>query len=637
MGGQVGVSTPYIRGVGNQNGAAGDEASVPTYVDGVYVLALLSGFQSFNDIERVEVLKGPQGTLFGRNSTGGLINIITKDPSQETSIKTSVTYGNYDTVEANFYGTTGLTPAIATAVSAYYTDQGQGWGRNLTTGAATDKSKELSFRNKWAVTLSDTSRLKISFNYAQTWTSDAIERAVSPGATGLGDTTYSGHWFDVESDINSYIRNEAWGTSLRFDQDFKVLDFASISAYSGTRSLQFLDQDVTPIDFLTAPLYVDTDMETQEFQLISKDKGPLEWIAGTFLMRSTSKYNPFELLGSGVSAYFGPGATVYQQFPTQVTTSTAIYGQAKYWITNTTNVTAGIRETHDERAFSYTGQAQYGANTPFIQLFDSTSSKSWTEPTWRFSLDHNFTDDVLAYISYSRGFKSGVYNFAAIPAAPPVNPETVDAYELGLKSSLFDKRLTMNASVFYYRDKNIQLSQILAGSSELLNAARGTIKGFDMDMRWIATKGLSLTGGLSYVAAVYQQFPDAPLTTADCCVAPTSFNAAGQDMIRTPRFTGNIGANYSVPTSAGLIDATVDYYYNSGFYWEPDNRTKQPSYSIIDARLAWSPQNGHTKFWIYGKNLENKHYMWFSNSGSLGDDYAPAPPLTTGVGFEYSY
>jgi len=279
--------------------------------------------------------------------------------------------------------------------------------------------------------------------------------------------------------------------------------------------------------------------------------------------------------------------------------------------------------------------------TNVTRTFPAVTNKK-NVPTWRLSLDRNFTPDLLVYASYNRGFKSGTFNLNN-PAQAPTAPEYIDAFEVGTKADLFDRRLRINTSAYYYDFKNLQLQAFApgGGSSTLLyNAARSTIKGLEVSVEAAPTKGLTLYGSVAYTDAKYKNFPDAIFSSR----RPTGGNATmrasanGNELIRTPKWTANIGGSYTVPASFGDVTLAASYSYNDGFYWQPDNRVRQPSYSLVNADISLESRDGLWRFHVYATNLfDIRYYNFAETSNSLGDVGTPGKPRIVGIGVKRKF
>lgn len=632
------VSAPqiYIRGVGTLNAAPGEESSNAVYVDGVYLAALPSAIFSFNNIERIEVLKGPQGTLFGRNATGGLIQVVTRDPSFDDTYQVDLSYGNYDTVGASAYVSGGLSDTVAVDLAGYYRDQGEGYGTNLFNGRDVNQTREKSVRGKLLWNAGDNTVIKLAADYSESDSSAGPARSIIPGSVALGGQTYLGDPQDVNFNLHPYAATSGGGVSLRVEHDLSWAKLLSISAYRDGSFDMDSDQDSTALPLVNAEVRTDFSQLTQELQLQSNRDGRLEWIAGLFYLASETNQTPFGLSGASQA----PVGGFTNRIATQETDSYAVFAQGTYGFTDSTRLTTGVRFSKDERAIH--GRDETGIGT--LNVVDRDTSFDST--TWRLALDQKLSDDVMVYGSYSRGFKSGIYNLLA-PTAPPVRPEQLDAFEIGVKSELFDRTLRANLSTFYYEYSDIQLTQQIPGGVFLLNAAEATMYGLDAELLAEPFDGLTLRGGLNVLKAEYDSFPGAPATLpspATCVTRPPStlpgprtggnttcaIDAAGYDMVRAPKWTLNFAADYRWLTSMGTFTASANYYYNDGFFPDPDNRVRVASYSLVNAELGWTSESERIGVRLWARNLLDEEY--YSNIvTSTGDNGTAGVPRLVGI------
>ncbi len=290
------AGAPFLRGVGSSSGNPTDEPSVATYVDGVYIGAPFTNVFAFNNIERVEVLKGPQGTLFGRNATGGVIHVITRDPSQTPAMEASLGYANYDTVSGAFYGNTGLGEGVAFNIAGQFQDQGTGYGRSLTLGTETYKQKDWSVRGKLLLEPTDRTRIIVAGDYGQV-ISAGLNYQHPPGVAGVdGDATYPGR-YNTRNDYPNSIRVHQYGVSLRVEQDVDFARLISITAHRSAKGYYAVDADATPVQATTAIEYQDQNSFSQELHLVSPTGSKIDWLLGGFFYKSSAAYDPLVLEG----------------------------------------------------------------------------------------------------------------------------------------------------------------------------------------------------------------------------------------------------------------------------------------------------------------------------------------------------
>lgn len=242
----------------------------------------------------------------------------------------------------------------------------------------------------------------------------------------------------------------------------------------------------------------------------------------------------------------------------------------------------------------------------------------------------------MIYASYNRGFKSGIFSMTGTALnQPAVLPETIDAYELGLKSEFADKTVRLNLAGFYYDHANTQLTKSVLGAVINFNAPGSTNYGVDGQLDFaprVSVGSLEFMVNAIYEQGHYKDFPGAPIGVpqprgGDVFVPG---NAKGNTTIRTPTFSGSISVSYEVPTAHGQVGANANYYYTSKFYWDVDNRLTE-QYDIFNGEIFWVPNGSDWRFSVWGKNLGNSKYSVYSNEGGNGDEYSPAPPRTFGI------
>jgi len=643
VGYQGGGVVLYLRGVGSSDVTAGAESAIAMYVDGVYMPESYGNQMAFNNIERIEVLRGPQGTLFGRNATGGLINIVTKDPAPETYIDASVSYGNYDTVGANFYGSTGIFDDLAADLSLYYSNQRKGYGTNIANGQDSNLTEELLLRSKWLWTPSEDTRISLALDYTDIKTDKGTAyRLVGETKSLIEGTSHPGGFYDINANFQPLTDVDGWGAALNIRHSLGWADIVSISSYRDTEVFFTFDNDITP----TAAIDVIADVQTrkslsQEFQLVSTGDGPLTWIAGLYYFNDEAGFDdPRGLVLGGVALPTYPASLhTINMIDTE---SWAIFGEGTYELTPTTRLTLGARWTRDERELD--GRVDiFMPGAGIIQTIPNSSlgaedQLSYEEPTYRVILDHDFSDNIFGFVSYSRGFRSG--SFAVVDASnPPFEPETLDAIEIGLKTQWLDRRLTVNLAAFDYSYENMQFVIQRGITTMTENAAESSIRGFEIETSFAATASLDLFLTASFLDAEYDAFPDAsksePIPTGGNVI--TSGDAAGNKIMRTPDLTLTTGVNYNLPTELGDFDFNFTYYYNDGFYWHPENRLKEDAYHIVNANVSWSHANSPWSLTLWGKNLLDEEYSIYTETGPFADQYSPGAPLTFGLEIRARY
>jgi iron complex outermembrane receptor protein len=621
--------TPSLRGISQSSASPGDESPIAFYVDGVYYSSLSGGIFALNNIERVEVLKGPQGTLFGRNAAGGVVQIITRRPQQAPYVEANVGYGNYDTTEDTFYATTGITPNVATDLAVYYIHQGNGWGKNITTGQDTFRSHEFAVRNKWLVNVGDKTQITLAGDYDKGENPSGSGHDPLPGSQPAYGGPHIGGFYDLRENFKSDNHFTQWGGSIEIDHDFDWSRLVSISAYRGGTPRTTLDQDVSPLNLIDITVTAKSRQVTQEFQLLSPTSSRIKWIAGLFYMHNRVSSSLFEN-----GSIIAPPLTFSATNADSYIDSIAGFGEITVPLGDKTDVTAGVRYTSDKQHIvggKYT-------DTGLVANSFADKSATFGKPTWRLAVNHRFTPSLMLYASYNRGFKSGVYNSTA-PLNAAVRPSVIDAFEVGEKSEFLDGKLRVNASAFYYNASNLQLQASIIGGTLLFNAAKARIKGAELDLEATPLQGLTLRGNVSYVDSHYRDFLNAPYAfpnpAGGFTVRPG--DASGNEMIFSPKWSATASALYQFPTSFGPLQLAGSYYYNGGYFADSPNQYRQKAYYLTEASLGWTSRNDHWNAKLWAKNINNAKYYNHITVTSLNVTGSPSPPRTFGVTFGFKW
>ncbi|MGN7932719.1 TonB-dependent receptor [Sphingopyxis sp. 22461] len=658
-----GALQPYLRGVGTGANAVGSEGSIAVYIDGVYFSRPNAGAFSLNNIERVEVLKGPQGTLFGRNSSGGVIQLITQDPVYEPVLRGNIGYGNYDTFTGAIYASVGLSDKIALDVAASGRSQRDGFGRNITTGRKTSYTDNYNFKSKLMFEPSETTKIVLSGLYS--WSEVPGLGNQYPGTTQgyptrdpltTGRTLVPAYGFyDQRGDVDALNRIKMYSLSGRIEQEFGFANFVSITAYQNTKEFYQGEGDYTEVSFSAPTLRAHIDQFTQEFQLSSLSSSPVEWIAGLFYYNNLSVYDRGDFTGYGDGGVFD-----FDTYGRQRSKSYAAFGQATYPITSKLGVTVGLRYTKEKTDASGRGDFRLAASDPLCQavgglangdrcaLFPQSdqAGKKVSKLTWKGGLNFQATSDILLYGSVSRSFKSGQYDILfPTPNQTGTDPEVLTAYEIGAKTDLFDRRLRLNLAAFRYDIDNPQVQLIQSGAIILSNADSERIWGAEFDGNLRVATGLNLRFSGTWLDAKYLRYDDAPYAPplfgpVFGAGASQLIDAAGNRPQLTSKFSYGIGADYTVDTSAGELQATVDYSHRSSFFWDQANGPEltQRGYGLLDARLRFAPTPRYSLS-VWGKNLTNEHYAAFATSlsGPTGFPYIAGSPRTYGVSLNFEF
>lgn len=632
----LGVVRPFVRGVGNNSGGAGVEAAVATYVDGVYINTPFASAFAFNDIARLEVLKGPQGTLFGRNATGGVINIVTLDPGNELSGRVEATYGNYAAWGVNGTIRGPLGNHVGGVLSVQYNRQGEGYGANELSGADINYTDfDLGARGKLVFDF-DRTTIQIAGEY---YNFDAPLYNWRPSISypALPTSPISNSAWDANSNVTTMSRGDGQGVSARIEHEFNTFTLLSISAYRETGYSYRFDPDMSPAPQVQVETTLLEDTFTQEFQLQSNEGSFIDWTLGAFYYEYDGAMAPNNSQVNVVPPP-GPPAFLFNNKQTFTTVeSTALFGQATIPLfSDRTRLTAGLRYTSEDRTLNGSqvtdppGPAIISTTFPTVSISDSRL-------TWRLSLDHQITEDMLVYASYNRGFRSGGF-VPQFPTDPAFEPELVDAYEIGFKSELFNNRLRFNLSGYFNDYQDRQFSVPKTPNITIINAGRSETLGVEAEIEAVVSEDLTIYSGLGWMNSEITSFPvpTNPLIL-NCSVPnpptylPAQCDLSGNTSPQSPEFTFNVGANWSRTLPIGRIFANVNVAYNSGFYWEPDNLAEQEEFYLVGGQLGWTDPNQRFSIRLWGKNLTDEAVAAQSGATQFGVLGVYQPPRTYGV------
>lgn len=613
-----------IRGVGSSIAQLGVDSSVATYVDGVYSASKYANAVDFADIERIEVLKGPQGTLFGRNATGGAINIITKKPSNYFEGRASISYGRFNETEQRVYLTGPIAPTLAASIGVV-ARQGGNFARNLPTGDKFGGRQNLTLNGKLAWDANDRFSVDAGFSYARlrdNWLSIAQTAAngTLPSAVSLGGVpAYSADRTNLNFtplfSVNSYRGH----VTLKYELD--AISLVSITSYQADNDYLNQDQDGTTAVFNHVTLKARNRAIQQEVQIVSNPGGGIQWIVGGYFIAFKERYAPL-----GLEIPFSIGIDAESK-----TDAGAIFGQGTYEIGARTKITAGLRYSIERREME---SVLYIPEV--ITLAESGRlNETFRKLTWRLSVNHDLSDDIMAYASYNRGFKSGAFNITtADPDQKPIGAEVLDAFEVGIKSQILDQTLQINLSGYYYDYKNIQVFRFdpsISGSTVIEAAGAAELYGIDGDVVFVPTRGLRLNGGINIEHSEYTKYDGASgftLSPSGQPVATVFPSYEGRQVFYAPKLTFNLGGSYEFsPTDGALITAAANYSYHSKFEEQAtDFDAKLRGLGILNASLTLSNDPRSISIEVWGRNITNRRRIgqYIGGSGLFDQIMRPA-------------
>lgn len=604
-----------IRGL--TSAGSGSDTSVGLYVDEVFVGDEAATSQRLFDIDSFQVLRGPQGTLFGRNTVAGAINVVTRKPEPDFGVSAEATFGNYGLRQFGATLNVPLGERVAARIN-YVDRQRDGYLQNLANpGQYGNDENGQSLRFHLQADPTDDLTLLFSLDGSKDRTCDNM-------FTLVGGTLYSGN---TDPDVSEWDGScgraaDVRGASFRADQRFGDLTFTSITAYRDRETAFLTDRDFTPLPVLETGLDTDEQQFTQEFRLASVGGERFNWVAGLFYYDRQFFQDTILDLGPG---FLGPGLrnTVHAMAQTDAR-SYAVFGSGEYQINDRLRLEIGLRYTHESKSVDYEQTATlpipgFGVVAPFQREVDGGE---WS-PTA--TLTYYLAADAMVYGRIARGFKSGGFN--AGPSSDPTQiefqPEQLMSYELGYKARLLDGRLLFDSAVFYMDYKDIQQSDQDGSGFFISNAASARSYGVEAQAQWRLADNVVLNTGLGYVDARYEEFGA----------------RSGNDLPRAPRWTGSISLDISRQVGPGSVFVIPEVAYRSANYVDAANTElfRQDANTLVNLRAGFrSDQNWSIVAW--GRNLTDERFtMGGFAVNPVIYAHTPSPPRTYGVDLRWEY
>jgi iron complex outermembrane receptor protein len=635
---------PYLRGVGTRQFPIGMESSVASYIDDRYVARPFAAMFNLLDVERVEVLKGPQGTLYGRNAAAGAIRAITKDPGTSPSLEIAGKLGRYDDASLSFIGGGPLSGALRGQVAAEI-EQRDGLATNLVAGRgeSDDIDREL-FRGKllWGVGERVAGKLSLSWWRRTDWAGRDLVAAGVPeanrGAALYGGITSRDRAHFATALANDNDLHEASAT-LRFDAGLGALALVSITTYTQGNYVQSIDVDTSSAVLLDLYATETSRTLTQEVHLLSTGKRRVEWLAGVFYYRedgSNIYVFPDSLLARPL---YPQGTDVTNGLQHVDTEAYALFAQGAHAFNDRWSLTLGGRFSRENKTATLDAVAGAFTNAPAPYA----DARSWDELTPHASIEYRGAFG-LAYLSYSRGFKSGGYNYPA-SLNPVLDPEVLDGYELGVKARLANGRLSINSAVFYSALENLQVTR--GGPGAYLateNAADARVRGVEIDYSLAVTADLALNGGAAWLDSEYTSYTAAalvPLYSSPYGSAPLAggLDVRGRPLLRSPKQAWYVELRYRRRLAGGgSVPVSVNYAYKGDYYFDfsavPETEwLKQRAYGVLNARAAYVARAERWQVGVFVTNLTNEVYYEDAVLTSVSSRVSYADPRQYGVDF----
>lgn len=626
---------PSIRGVQSQQTDPGNDPNVAVYVDGVYQANQIANNVDLPDVQQIEVLKGPQGTLFGRNATGGAIRIFTLDPSFTSTGRISLDYGRFSDLTAKGYLSGPLAGEKLAGSLSVLREDSDGYHRDIVTGKDDVGGIESTVvRAKLLAKPTESVQLLLTLGYVDRRDGDTTPYGTIDGNTiarlfpgaEFGDRPY-----DFTTNREAFLDSTVHLASLKADFDFAAGTLSSVTAYNKTDAYYSQDADASSLDLLYYGLNELQKDISQELIFSSREFGRFSAVAGLFYYHADGRYDPLDVLGS----FAGP--VPIHVWSKQTTEAYAVFGEFNVDLTDRLSLNGGARYS-DETRTAY-GTFQFGAGPE--PAMPRLGSKSWDSVTPRISLRYRFLEDDHFYVTYSEGFKSGGFNIAAADPTP-FNPEELHAIEIGVKTAPV-RRLSANASAFYYDYSDQQVMTVANNFNITANAASSELYGLDVDLAARVTDRFTLTAGLALLHAEYDRYPDAavlePLGGPACRCGNTNavIDASGMREPRSPEWTLGVTADYAHDFGFGPVALSATAYHSDQFYWDANERIREPSYTTLAARASWQPRGSRFRMTLWGRNLTDERHSRAVFLLETYDGISYARPRTYGVGVEYAF
>lgn len=620
----INISKPqvFIRGYGTTGFDAGGDPSVAVYLDDIYMPRFSGMSMELLDVERVEVLKGPQGTLFGRNAAGGAINVISSRPTADVTGKFKVGYAKFDEIEVAGTASGPLADNVRARIS-FSSRNGDGYVDVIGSPRDAFDTNRAVVRGQLEFDIGEASKLLLSLDRGRVregmWGMKNSGQAI-PQKHPSVTVPISPDRLAEAYDFNGYQNADTWGLSARLESELGFADLTSITAFRNSTLDELTDFDASPADAIRRQFAEESDSIQQELRLTSSGSGPVNWIGGLYYFHEnvdrlgqffTGRDNTFVI---GIGPFPGNNRIPFSNLDTRTikTTSLAAFGQVNWEITDTLKLTVGGRYSQDRKSMDRSART-IGATdlvNPFLDAaFDVVVKDKWTSFDPAIILDYHVSKDTLIYASYREGYKSGGFQTDPVPNATAArvtfDPERVSSWEAGLKTDLFDRRMKLSTAVFLNKYDNLQfLSTISLGNGQFAslidNIAKAEAKGFEIDIAATPIDGLKLSLGYAYLDSQYKRY-----------TTPAGVNLAGRQTSRSPKNTLNARAAYSFDVGPGEIELAASASYTDRFFFEASNPAvfaRSDSYTLVDGSLSYETEDSRWRFSLWGKNMTNKLY-----------------------------
>lgn len=631
-----------IRGIGSAEAVsqnAGGDPSVVLYMDGVYLgRGGIADIDAYS-LERIEVLRGPQGTLYGKNAAGGLVNFITRKADDQTFVHAQATIGNYNLIGANAQVNVPLADNLFFAGGVSSKNR-SGYEFNETTGNRVNDEHVSTVQGQLRFVPSNDLEFILAADYTHQ------DQKGNP-RHNICDSSLAGgvHCVGVNPDprvvdayTDGYLRRDLTDVRAEVNWTTPLGTVTSITAYRDTRLGTLTPFFSNPISTSYPRTQIEsTEVDAEKNKQVSEElrlafnamDERLTGVAGFYFLHEDNNRTETLIQDFPVASISGTAA-----YPQHLNSrSVAIFGQANYKIFESLTATFGARMTWENKDGEFAGFLVSGATPtslppPLAANYDVHASKSWNAFTPKAALEWQITDDAMTYFSASRGFKSGGFQGIAgsgVSQQTPYDPEYAWSFELGAKTRWLDNRVQLNGDIFQTNYSGLQISQLIPLVGLVIgNAAEARIRGAELEFVVVPFRHWQVDGSYTYLD-----------TTITKCDPAASICHVGNELTRAPKNKINFGVQFDEEVGFGVLSARLDYLYTSKYYFEITNipTQTQNGYSMVDGRIAISSLDDHWELALWGKNLNDQlvanYITAFAPYGQVLVPYAP--PRTFGV------
>ena len=649
-----GEAQVYIRGIGTDAFGVTIDPSVAIHMDGVYLGRPQMGLAQFLDVERIEVLKGPQGTLYGRNATGGAINIISRMPQDEFEGYVTAGIGNFERRE--------LKAAASLPLS-------ENWGARIATRLLTDDGFTEDL-DRFGVNSIDDQNMNASrailaydgdngveFSLIGDYTNFRSGNRSAKPLDGLSFAIVNGaapqNFGETRNNMRTFHDWQTGGVTARLA--LPLGDSVSLTTLVGYREYDsdfFFNTDGTEVEVTRSYFEYDSEQISAEVQLASTGDSRFNWLLGAYYLEEDKS----GALGLGRATHPAFGVVSFIIPNEDETEAMAVFGEATFDLSDQWSATLGVRWSDEDKSDFTSVGAIFGDNTGLastgnvVQFFTRTEDASWDDVSPRLVLTYRPSDDQMYYGSVTKGFKSGGWN--AFDGSPSFEPEEVLSYEAGFKTDMSEGRLRLNGSVFYYDYKDLQVSTFQNGLTVTTNAADATVYGAELELSALPIPEFRINASLGYLSAEFDDFVSAngrcptdatPAELAGGCngAGPGETRVAdlsGNTLQNAPEFKGNVNGTYTWGTAAGgEVALFLQASYQSEIFHTQfnDPLIGQDDITLVDARLSYYDPEGRWEVGAWGKNLTDEEYFQNTVRFTSLSEGNPADRFNIGAGLGY--